>query len=149
MSEMLGNQYFMVRKYCEALAEFEEEYRKGTANKSVRKKLIICFIKTNRIKEAFEIFIKLVDEDLEFIINTDPIFDDCPCPDIIYELENSIETDNRDERKLILGMLWLFCDIKKSIKYFSKLPMNDVIGDLLNKLNKTQNQLNLEIKNGK
>lgn len=149
MSEMLGNQYFMVRKYCEALAEFEEEYRKDTTNKSVRKKLIICFIKTNRIKEAFEIFIKLVDEDLEFIINTDPIFDDCPCPDIIFELENSIETDTQDKKILALGMLWLFCDIKKSVKYFSELPMDDIIGGLLNKLKETQNQLNLEIKNGK
>jgi hypothetical protein len=149
MNEMLGNQFFMVRRYCDALKEFEETYRKNPTIKSVRKKLIICYIKTNRVKEAFNLFIELVFEDLEFIINTDPILDDCPCPDIIYEIENSIETDNQDEKTLALGMLWLFCDKNKSIKYFSELPANELIGNILNKLNETHNQFKLENQNGK
>ena len=144
MNEMLGNQYFMVRRYCDALAEFEEAYRKDPSNKPIRKKLIICFIKTNRIEKAFKLFTKLVEEDLEFILNTDPILDDCPCPEIIYELEYSIETNNQDKKNLALGMLWLFCDMKNSIKYFLELPSDEIIGSLLNKLNEKQNQFNWE-----
>jgi pentatricopeptide repeat protein len=144
MNEMLGNQYFMVRRYCDALAEFEEVYRKDPSNKPIRRKLIICYIKANRIDSAFELFTKLVEEDLEFIIKTDPIFDDCPCPEIIYELENSIETNNQDEKNLALGMLWLFCDIKNSIKYFSELPSDRIIDNILKKLQETKNHLKHE-----
>lgn len=150
MSEMLGNQYFLARKFCEALTELEEALNKDPLNKSIRKKLIICYIRTNQVDKALIHFIHLVNEDIHFIINTDPILDDCPCPEIIYELENALETKNIVERNIALGMLWLYCDLSTSIKYFSELPQNDEIRFILNKLNKSYNQTNCtERQNGR
>ncbi len=142
MSEMLGNQYFLARKFCEALTELEEALNKDLFNKSIRKKLIICYLKTNRLDKALKLFIQLINEDIDIIINTDPILDDCPCPEIIYELENTLEAEDTNERNIALGILWLYCDLSTSIKYFSKLPVNDDVRFILNKLNKSCNQTN-------
>lgn len=141
MSEMLGNQYFLARKFCEALNELEEAFLKDPHNNSVKKKLIICYIKTNQIDRAFSHFIELCEDDINFIINTDPILDDCPCPDIIYELENAIDSDNVDKKYLSLGMLWLFCDVNKSEKYFSLIQNSNEVGFILNKLYELQKHI--------
>lgn len=149
MSEMLGNQYFLARKFCEALTELEEALNRDPLNKSIRKKLIICYIKTNQLDKAVTHFIHLIKEDVHFIINTDPILDDCPCPEIIYELENTLETKDAIERNIALGMLWLYCDLSISIKYFLELPPSDEIRFILNKLNESNNQTNsTELQNG-
>lgn len=141
MSEMLGNQYFLARKFCEALNELEEAYLKDPRNKSIKKKLIICYIKTNQIDRAFSHFLELCKDDINFIINTDPIIDDCPCPDIIFELENAINSEDPDKKNLSLGMLWLFCDVTISLKYFSLLHKNKEVGFLLNKLHELQKHI--------
>ncbi len=62
---------------------------------------------------------KLIKEDIDFVINTDPIDDDCPCPELVFEMEKSLE-NNEDSLDfiLILGMLWLYCNPGKSLEYF-------------------------------
>ncbi len=125
MSEMLGNQYFLSRKFCEAINELEETLRKYPANKSAKKKLIICYVKTGKIFTALELFEELISEDVDFIINTDPILDDCPCPEIIYEVENTAVYTNDQEQAIALGILWLYCDIKFSLNHFILLSLSD------------------------
>lgn len=141
MSEMLGNHYFLIRKYCEALEELESALAIDPFNKSIRKKLIICFICTGKVFTAYQLFENLAYEDIDFIINTDPILDDCPCPEIIYELENSDKNLAEVDKLLALGILWLYCDVKESYDRFCLLSKNDkryekIQEILINHLNK-------------
>lgn len=121
MSEMLGNQYFMARKYDLAEPVLEECLRKTPENKSIRKKLIVCYTQTGKIELALHTFLSLIKEDIEFIINTDPIEDDCPCPELIYDLENSGKSvDSLLIEYEKLGILWLYCNVTKSLDYFNR-----------------------------
>ena len=120
MSEMLGNQYFMARNYEEAVRALEPVYLKDTLNKSVRRKLIIAYTQTGKLMKALEVFILLVEEDVEFIINADPIFDDCPCPEIEKQLRISPKGILSPDINIYNGILWLYCNPKMSVKFLKK-----------------------------
>lgn len=136
MSEMLGNQYFLSRNYSMAAEIFLKVYSNDPQNLSVRKKLIICFIQTGELDKAFDFFYELVQRQIEFITNTDSIADDCPCKELTekYGMILPYEENSRD-LKLLLAMLWLYCDANKSLEYFKQLSLlnqeekkyNDVI----------------------
>lgn len=139
MSEMLGNQYFLARKYALAEIELGNALAKDPENKGIRRKLIICNLQKGNIERALKFFISLVEEDINFIANSDPVRDDCPCPELVYDVEAQIDSNtNSLDYNLRLGMLWLYCDIKKSIQYFNlcqKLaPDNPVITKILSRL---------------
>lgn len=122
MSEMLGNQYFLSRNYSKAAAVFEKLFNQHQANKSIKKKLIICLTQTGEIQKAFNVFYELAKEDLDFIINTDPIADDCPCPELVKHYGSFYPyEDNSSDLKMLLGMLWLYCDLEKSLGFFTAL----------------------------
>lgn len=139
MSEMLGNQYFMARKYSEAEEVFLECLRKDTDNVLIKKKLIICFTQTGQIENALRLFEQFVDSNIDIILSTNPVIDDCPCPELVYDLEKNINSvEEINSKELILGILWLYCNIEKSIKYFDDavklMPGNEIILRILNKL---------------
>lgn len=148
MSEMLGNQYFLARKYCEAMEQLEEALLLDPANKPIKKKLIICFILSRKFQTALSLFEQLIIEDIAFIMDSDPYRDDCPCPKIIYEFENNVSTIEEYDRLLILGVLWLYCDIEVSIKYFEKVveldKNNTTTNRILRKLKLSEKQLKRE-----
>lgn len=136
MSEMLGNHYFLARKYSLATRELESALSKDPSNKHIRRKLIICYVQTRKISRAKELFYHLVKQDISFIVETDPIIDDCPCPELVYDLEEQLEDDkNFPEYLMKLGIIWLYCDIKKSIHYFNILqtiePNDKIIKEIL------------------
>ena len=120
MSEMLGNQYFMARNYKEAVRALEPVYLKDSSNKSVRRKLIIAYTQTGKLRKALDLFISLVQEDVEFIINADPIFDDCPCSEIEKQLIYSPKDNRSPDINIYNGILWLYCDPKISVKFLKK-----------------------------
>jgi pentatricopeptide repeat protein len=121
MSEMLGNQYFMARNYSAAQQQLEEVILKDPLNKSAKKKLIVCYTQTGKVKEAIQFFNDLISEDIVFVINTNPIDDDCPCPELVEKIEGQkLANSDSADYHLILGIIWLFCDINKSIGYFIK-----------------------------
>ncbi|MGK9368626.1 tetratricopeptide repeat protein [Melioribacter sp. Ez-97] len=126
MSEMLGNYHFMIRDYYSALNELEKALDKDPGNKLIRKKLIICLTQVGKVEEAFNQFYFLINEDVEIIVNTRPDWEDCPCPHLVNKIEkDEIPTKNQYEKYLQLGMLWLYCDAKESIKNFKNaLKMN-------------------------
>lgn len=139
MSEMLGNQYFLARKYTLAEIELGNALANDPENKGIRRKLIICHVQKGNIERAFKLFVSLVEDDIGFIANSDPNLDDCPCPELVYDLEAQIGSDtNSLDYNLRLGMLWLYCDIKKSIHYFEmcqKLSFgNSMIKKILSRL---------------
>jgi len=120
MSEMLGNQYFLARKYSLAADELEKALSKNPPHKGIRRKLIICEIQKGDIKRALDLFVSLVEEDVAFIIDADPILDDCPCPELVYDMEEQF-SDNKSslDYHLKLAMIWLYCDVNKSMHYFN------------------------------
>lgn len=121
MSEMLGNHYFLARKYLLATKELEDALKKQPQNKSIRRKLVICNAQCGELDRALELLVSLIEEDIEFITKSDPIFDDCPCPELVYELQSQIDGfNNLVTSNLKLGIFWLYCDINKSIHYFNE-----------------------------
>lgn len=144
MSEMLGNQYFMARKYENALKEFEECEAQGKANKSMRKKMVICYTQVGKIQKAAEVLRDLVYEDLDFILNTDPVNDDCPCSQLVTELEaKSNFTIQSFDYLLALGILWLYCNLDKAVEYLKKareIKADDNISSILVRLTQKQTE---------
>ena len=121
MDEMLGNHYFLARNYARAADLLEKALRSDPKNKGMRRKLIICFAQTGHIDKALTVFLSLIKEDIDFIINTDPVDDDCPCPELVFEMEHSIvESRHSLDTTLVLGILWLYCNVHKSLEYFSQ-----------------------------
>jgi tetratricopeptide (TPR) repeat protein len=150
MSEMLGNQYFLGRNFHGAEKEYEECLAKYPDNKILRKKIIICYTQTGKYKQAIDEFLKLIQEDIDFVINTDIIGEDCPCTEIIFELEKNLPLESKSSLIYsILGIIWSYCDIGRGYDYFQKaLKMEDgkkieKICSLLELKLKEQNKINI------
>jgi hypothetical protein len=142
MNEMLGNQYFLSRDYIHAQLELEQALLQHPSSVSIKKKLIICHIQTGSTQRALDLFLETIIQDIHSIIDTDPIFDNCPCPQLVYEMENSLKPSTTNEKILALGMLWLYCDINKSLKYFTSLSVPDErITKIVTQLQQTIHQL--------
>lgn len=121
-SEMLGNKYFLARNYESAALNFQYTLKSDPINKSVRKKLIICYTQIGQIQKAFENFYILCKEDIDFIMNTDIVADDCPCAELTEKYGSRLPYENSSlDTKLMLAMLWLYCDSKKSLEYFKRI----------------------------
>lgn len=119
---MLGNRYFLARNYKQAQENFEFVLDKNPANKSVKKKIIICYLQNGELSKALDTFNELIHEDADIIINTDLKEDACPCPELIENYGNILPYEqNSNDLKLMLGMLWLYCDVKKSKEFFNSV----------------------------
>jgi tetratricopeptide (TPR) repeat protein len=140
MSEMLGNQYFLGRNYSKALIEFENCIIENPTDKAIRRKLIICYTQTNNLDKALVTFYNLISEDIKFVMDADPLRDDCPCAELIKNIDSSLYTIY--ENKLVNGILWLFCDPKTSLEFFMEAkeikPNNKFISQIINII---QNQI--------
>lgn len=121
-SEMLGNKYFLARNYENAAVNFQHTLQKDPINKSIKKKLIICYTQIGQIQKAFENFHQLVKEDINFITETDPIADDCPCLELTEKYGSVLPyEDGSYDLKLMLAMLWLYCSAEKSFEFFKRI----------------------------
>lgn len=117
MSEMLGNHYFMARKYPEALLELLPCFYDNPKNNFIKRKLIICYTQVGKINEAFDLFVDLVKGNITAITSIDPAKDDCPCPELVNNIEEFAIPETLDYY-VLAGMLWLYCDPGHSLKYF-------------------------------
>lgn len=136
MSEMLANQYFLVRRFSEAEKVYEKILSENPNNLLAKKKLIICYVNNSKIRQALELFYNVISKDISVITSTNIKDDDCPCPEIITKFDKINEPTLSHQSKLeILGMLWLYCDYYKSIQYFEKLkefnPNEKIYSDIL------------------
>lgn len=130
MNEMLGNQYFMARKFIEAERAYEFHLRTHELTDNILKKLIICYSQTDQLEKSWNNFLILTKRNIATIIETDPIKDDCPCPEIIAHIESSTKTESHSDTTLLtLAMLTLYTSIDKSKAYFAKLMHNDKYKD--------------------
>jgi len=64
MSEMLANQYFMVRRFSDAETAFENLLAQDPLNKLAKKKMIICLIQNRKIKKALDLFYEVIVGDI-------------------------------------------------------------------------------------
>ncbi len=141
----------MARKYAEAAEELEKIYNKDPKNKNVIKKLIVCYTQIGKVNLAFELFYTLVNEDIGFIIKTDPIGDDCPCFELveqdIYTVKYNLESL---DIKIVKGIIWLYCDFEKSLKIFEELSNNinnNKIKVIIKKINEYKNSTLINVIN--
>ena len=146
-SEMLGNKYFLARNYSGAAQNLQHVLSQNPINKSARKKIIICYTQTGEIEKAFDNFYTLVKEDINYIINTDPVADDCPCPELVTKYGKVFPYENDSfDLQLMLGMLWLYCDVEKSIGYFKAINGTNItdlrIGEILELIEKNIKSIN-------
>lgn len=145
MNEMLGNQYFMTRNYLGAAHAFQNVLKDDPTNINANKKLIISLTQIGKFEQAMELFSEFIVKNINRIIETDPVKDDCPCPELVKNLE--LFTKHGSESFTLyetLGILWLYCDINKSIEYFEKSlqlkPMDEKVNSILVILKKTQSE---------
>jgi pentatricopeptide repeat protein len=132
MDEMLGNHYFLSRNYGRAAELLEKALRSDPKNKPIRRKLIICLAQTGHVDKALSVFLSLIKEDIDFVINTDPVDDDCPCPELVFEMEHgNVSSEQSLDSNLVLGMLWLYCNLHKSFEYFTKASHLDKNGKMI------------------
>lgn len=118
MKEMLGNQAFLARQYDEVIRYFEPFLEKGTITDKMKKKLIIAYCETGRVEKAFRLFTEVIITNPELICETHPILEDCPCPELVYDLEkNGNVAEKSAEYYLLLAMLWAYCNPAKTIDY--------------------------------
>ena len=68
MSEMLGNQYFLARKYSLAAEQLEKALFNDPGSKGIRRKLVVCYTQTGDIDKALQLFLSLIKEDIDFVI---------------------------------------------------------------------------------
>jgi tetratricopeptide (TPR) repeat protein len=126
MSEMLANQYFLARRFSQACDVYEKVLENRPEDKFIQRKLIICYTQIGEIKKALDVFISCLEDDIECIVKFDPVAEDCPCPELTTELEKKLPSNLASlDFHLMLGMLWLYCDEKKSIGYFLKARQID------------------------
>jgi len=121
MHEMLGNQYFMARNYLGAATVFQNVLKDEPNNLNAKKKLIISFTQIGKHKKAMEVFMDIIQNNVEYIMNTDPIKDDCPCGELVNNLEMITKRGEKTfTSHQTLGILWLYCDLHQSIDNFEK-----------------------------
>lgn len=119
MSEMLGNYYFQIRNFKSALTEFESSLSTSLENSQLKKKLVICYVQQKKTNNALKLFIDIISKDISIITSSMLREKDCPCPQLIYDIENGSCTFKSDFNKFVaLGILWLYCEINTSLKYF-------------------------------
>lgn len=139
MSEMLGNQYFMARKFELALQQFVDVLEREPNNFGCIKKTIICYTQMKQLPEALSWFQRIMDIDPFIIINTRPEDDDCPCPELVVRIEEiEPSAEKLVEHYNILGILYLYCNVEKSLHYFQASlkvqPEQNNISSIINQL---------------
>lgn len=125
MSEMLGNYFFLNHNYQSACDELENALKDDPSNNAIQRKLILCYIKLGAVIEGYYLFRKLVKTNIECIVHCYFKENPCPCLEIINELNDSnSDTINEKYKNLSLGILWLYCDIDRSLYYLNKAKIN-------------------------
>lgn len=136
MSEMLANHYFLVRNFPSAKTIFEGIVAEDSTNKLAAKKLIVCYVTSGEIDKALDLFLSLIKSDIDFVINTDVKADDCPCPDLISEIEKQNNLFRSEVDKVAaLGILWLYCSLEKSIEFFKQAEFMNSTNHKLKEIN--------------
>lgn len=147
MSEMLGNHYFQLKDYSLAEHTYEKLSSRELSELKILKRLIICYTQTDKLEKALKLFIQLIESDINTIIRTDSNEEFCPCNNLILSIENgNIKYENEFQTFTVLGILWLYCNYKTSLKYFKMAideePTNELLQKAIKLIENYSNQIN-------
>ena len=145
MSEMLGNHYFQLRDFDLAERTYEKLSQNQLSDLRIIKKLIICYTQTYNLDKALELLFILIKKDINTILNSGLKEDDCPCNDLIFQIENGkIKYPSDQETYISLGILWLYCNHTTSINYLqmalNENPENKNLNKVITFLKNLSNQ---------
>ncbi len=119
ISEMIGNYFFLTHSYERAVPILEEYLRLHPEHLKARKKLIIAYIETGRLRDGYRLYFELLTENPAIILDTDPKAEDCPCPDLASFIGNGHRSfDDPANRVLVLGIYESYCDARTAIELF-------------------------------
>ena len=135
MSEMLGNYFFINHNYQSACYELENALKDDPSNNAIQRKLILCYIKLGAVIEGYYLFHKLVKTNIECIVHCYFKENPCPCLDLIKEFSDSnYDSISESYNNISLGILWLYCDIDRSLFYLNKANIESSDDDKLTKI---------------
>ena len=121
MSEMLANQYFMIKNYSLAKEEYEKLVSKNLSDFKILKRLIVCYVLTHELEKAINLFYKFIKDYPTKIVTSQLSDEDNLCAEIISKIiNNEIKFSSEDDKNIGLGILYSFCNKKLSKKFFSK-----------------------------
>ena len=121
MCEMLGNQYFIAENYYEAIRVYKNLITDKKANTEIQKKIIVSYLKTYQINSAMIQFLAILNFNRSVTKCNENSNDNCICREMISEInDNKLENIIGLDRDLMLAMLWYFCDLEQSEKYFKR-----------------------------
>lgn len=146
MSEMLGNYYFLSQNYQSACIELENALKDDPSNNSIQRKLILCYIKLGYFTDGYSLFQEVLKTNIDSIVHCYYRENPCPCLEIIKEF-NDLHFDFVSEKYyyLTLGILWLYCDIDRSIFFFNKAKFDnekdDKLEEIINRISKYAEKL--------
>lgn len=119
MSEMLANQYFLARRFDKAQPMFAALLAKEPENLRAKKKLIICCTQLGELEQAERLFLEVLRANPYVIIDTDPQSEDCPCPELVEDLEQALKMLPPSAKQLNhLGILYSYCNAETALRYF-------------------------------
>jgi tetratricopeptide (TPR) repeat protein len=122
MSEMLANQYLMIKKYSLAKEEYEKLISENEFDFRILKRLLICYVVAFELEKALNLFHKFIKNNPAKIVSSKMSDDDNLCAEIISSILNGeIKFDNERDKNIGLGILYSFCNKSQSKKYFSKV----------------------------
>jgi len=141
MTEMLANYYFMNHQYEAALTEYEAAFKDDPSNLILMKKLLVSYVLTGRVDRAFVLFSTMVSSDLPCIVKTYDIEEICPFAELHEGLSGSKkEVIKGADFYKSMGMVWIFKDASRSIKYLEQAHILDVDDERLAELIQSINE---------
>jgi hypothetical protein len=87
--------------------------------------MILCEIFLGESESALKHLLTILKENPDFIIKTDVDDEDCPCRDLICQLESRPGYSPENNSTILsMSILWLYCSIEKSLYYLDMLTAN-------------------------
>lgn len=120
MCEMLANQYFMTRKFEEALNIYKKIFTGEPSQINVQAKMIICLTVEGRLNDALYYLFDALNKNPDFFINKCFETQICPCKQLIEKAERDLLETNSYRKQLVLGILWSYCSFDKSLENFNQ-----------------------------
>ncbi|MBU0690634.1 tetratricopeptide repeat protein [bacterium] len=121
MSEMIGNFFFLNHSFKLAVPILEKVIAEHPTHPKARKKLVIAYVETGRLRDAYALYSDIIAEDPSIITSTNPDEEDCPCPVLIENILESGRTfDDPANRCLVLAIYSSYCCLADALVYFTR-----------------------------
>jgi tetratricopeptide (TPR) repeat protein len=125
MSEMLANRYFASGRYEEAQAGLEAVLRRRPGHLGARKKLVMCYVQTGRLREALDLALGLMEDAPEAFAPAGPNAEDLPCRSVLGAFAERGRSLDPGSYHAGLGVLQLFCDAEVALSELDRAAEED------------------------